>query len=131
MSCSGVTGGAPAGTSAALSISGRLAAARPIRREVALRMNLIPQLHPNIRVLRESGSLDSYDAEALSSWRLHHDPTLQAIDNLRAQRLKARDLGGNVVALNIDVYATFMIHTLDLHNGFVGRSLQHVVIFAS
>jgi hypothetical protein len=88
-------------------------------------------LQPSIRVLRESGALDSYDAEALRGGRLHHYPTLQANHDLRAQHLKARNLGGNVVALNIDVYATFMIHTLDLHNGFVRRSLQHVVISAS
>lgn len=73
----------------------------------------------------------SYDAEALSGWRLHHHPPLQAIDNLRAQRLKACDFSGYVVALNIDVNATFMLDALDLDNGFVEGSLQHVVLSAS
>ena len=53
------------------------------------------------------------------------------MDHLRAQRLEAGHLGGNVIALNVDVNATFMVHALDLHNGFVGRSLQHAVITAS
>jgi hypothetical protein len=75
--------------------------------------------------------LYSYDAETLPRGRLHHHPTLQAIHDLRAQSLKAGHLGGNVVALNIEVNPTFMVHTLDLHNGFVGRSLQHAVISAS
>src|SRR5580658_8058905 len=97
-------------------------AQRAVRQAEAVHRNRIArralsELRPGIGVIRESGSLYLYDAEALSSWRLHHYPTLQAIYNLRAQRLKARDLSGNVVALNIDVYATFMVHTLDLHNG--------------
>src|ERR1700678_3893508 len=86
---------------------------------------------PTVRVLRESRSLYSYDAEALPGGCLHHYPALQAIYNLRTQRLEARDLSGNVVAFNVDVYPTFMVHTLDLDYGFIGRSLQHVVISAS
>ena len=75
--------------------------------------------------------MHSYDAETLAGGSLHHYPTLQALDHLGAQSLEARHLGGNVIALNVDVNATFMVHALDLHNGFVGRSLQHAVISAS
>jgi hypothetical protein len=75
--------------------------------------------------------LYSYDTEALPGGGLHHYPTLYAIHNLRAQRLEALDLSGYVVALDIDVYATFMVHTLNLDDGFVERSLQHVIISAS
>jgi hypothetical protein len=89
------------------------------------------RLRPRIRVLRKSGPLYPYDAEALPGRRFHHDPTRQVTDNRCAQRLEARDFRGNVVALDIDVDATFMVHTLDLHNGFVWRSLQHAVISAS
>ena len=89
------------------------------------------RLCPTIRVLRESGSLYSYDAETLPGGRLHHYPTLEAIHDLRAESLKAGHLGWNVIALNIDVHTAFVAHTLDLHYGFIGRSLQHAVITAS
>ena len=88
-------------------------------------------LRPGVRILRKSRSLYTYDAEALSGWRFHHHPSLQAIHDLRAQRLKARDLSGYIVALNIDMNAAFMVHTLYLNNRFVGRSLQHIIISAS
>src|SRR5258708_4472416 len=85
---------------------------------------------PIIGVLRESGTLDSHDAEALAGGCLQHYPTLQSIHHLRAELLEARDLSRDVVGFNIDVHPTFVLHALDLYDGLVRRCLQHAVVAA-
>jgi hypothetical protein len=48
---------------------------------------------PLVRILRETWTLHAHDAEALSGWSLHHHPTFQAVHDVRAQLLKARNFG--------------------------------------
>src|SRR6185437_13829956 len=86
---------------------------------------------PAVRVLRKAGPLDPHDAEALAGGRLHHDPALQAVHDLRAQLLEASHLGGNIVGFDVEVYAAFVADALDLHDGLIGRGLQHEVVAAT
>src|SRR6185312_16661879 len=73
-----------------------------------------PDLGPAADVLREARTLHADDAEALTGGRLHHHPTLQAIDHRSAQLLQPRHLGWDVVGLDVDVDAALMVHALDL-----------------
>ena len=50
---------------------------------------------------------------------------------LPAELLQARHFGGDVMGLDVEVNATFVIHLLDLHDGFVGRGFQHAIGAAS
>jgi len=88
-------------------------------------------LIPTRGVLEETRALSSYDAESLSSGRLHHDPTIQAINRLRSQSFQACNPRGNIVGFNIDMHPTFVFDTLDLHNRFIWRCLQHAVVAAT
>ena len=107
----------------------RPASDRPARRGA---LQFYPgQLVPAIGVLREAGTLHPYDAEALAGGRLHHHPALQAIHHLGAQLLKARHFGRDVVGLDVQVDATFVFHTLDLHDRLIGRGLQHAIVAAA
>src|SRR5882724_12080051 len=90
-----------------------------------------PSLGPAADVLRETRTLHPDDAEALTGGRLHHHPTLQAIDHRSAQLLQARHLGWDVVGLDVDVDAALMVHALDLDDGLVHRGLQHAVVAAA
>ena len=82
-------------------------------------------------ILWEARALNADNAEALSRWRLHHDPALQASNHFRTQRLQSRHLGRNIVGFNIDVDAAFVFNALNLHDRLVGRSLQHAIVAAS
>src|ERR1700734_3885187 len=86
---------------------------------------------PAIGIFGETGTLYANDAEALAGWGLHHDPALKAFDYRGAQPRQARDFGSNIVALDINVNAALVVHSLDLHNRLVGRDLQHTVITAT
>ena len=86
---------------------------------------------PLVRILREPRTLHAHDAEALSGWGLHHHPALQAVHDVRAQLLKARNFGRDIVGLDIQVHAALVIDALNLHNGFVRRGLQHPIIAAT
>src|SRR5258708_21647538 len=89
------------------------------------------RLVPAVGVLRKTGTLYPYDAEALAGRRLHHRPAFEAIHHLGAQLRQARHFGGDIVGLDVYVHATLVIHTLDLHDGLVGRGLQHTVVAAA
>src|SRR5262249_5230207 len=91
----------------------------------------VPALLPAVGVLREAGTLDPHDAEALPRGRLHHDPALQALGHRSAQLLQTRHLGRDVVGLDVEMDAALMLHALDLHDGLVGRRLQHAVVAAA
>ncbi|KQY52620.1 hypothetical protein ASD14_08530 [Lysobacter sp. Root494] len=67
----------------------------------------------------------------MSCWRLHHHPTLQPGHHFGSESFQSRDLGGNIVGLNVDMYPTLMLHALNLHDGFIRRSLEHAVVAAS
>ena len=54
---------------------------------------IVQFLVPAVGVLRETGTLYSYDTEALACWRLHDDPALQTIRDFGAKRLETRDFG--------------------------------------
>src|SRR4029077_20054707 len=41
---------------------------------------------------------------------------------------KALDFGRDVVGLDVQVDTTFVFHTLDLHDRFIGRCIQHAVV---
>lgn len=70
-------------------------------------------------------------AQESSSRRLHHHPAFQTAGDLGAELLQARDLGGNVICLDIDMDAALMLHALNLHDRFVGRGFQHAIIVAA
>src|SRR5258708_38378501 len=76
-------------------------------------------------ILRKSGTLNSHHTEPLAGGRLHHDPTLQAVHDSGAQLFKAAHLGGNVVGLDVDMYAALVLHAPNLHDGLIGRGFQH------
>jgi hypothetical protein len=96
-------------------------------RAFAANYNLIPA----IGVLCKSRPLYPHDAKPLASWRLHHDPAFQPTHDLGAERFEARDFRGNVIALNVNVDAAFMVDALDLHDRFVRRRRQHSVPVAA
>lgn len=75
----------------------------------------------------EARALDLDDAEALAGRRLHHHPAIEPARDLGAQLLEARDLGGDVVGLDVDVDAALMLDALNLHDRLVGRRLEHAV----
>jgi hypothetical protein len=52
----------------------------------------------------------------------------QAIHNLGAQLPQASRFGRDIVGLDVYVYETLVVHALDLHDGLVGRGLQHAAI---
>ena len=85
---------------------------------------------PLIRILRETRTLHAHDAEALSGRGLHHHPALLAV-HVRAQLLKVRNFGRDIVGLDIQVHAAFVIDALNLHNGFVRWGLQYSMIAAT
>ena len=88
-------------------------------------------LVPALGILRETGTLQTYDAEMLAGRRLHHYPALQSADYHGTQLLKACHFSGHVVGLDIDVNATLVVHPLDLHDRLVGRGHEHSVISAA
>ena len=90
-----------------------------------------PRLVPTIGVLREAGTLHAHDAEALAGWRFHDNPSFQSVDYLRTQFRQARHFGRNIIGFNVDVYAAFMVHALDFHDGLIGRRLQHPISIAA
>lgn len=69
-----------------------------------------------------------HDTEALPGWGFHHDPTLEAVDDLRAQPAQACHLGRNVVSFDVYVDPTFMFDSLNLHNGLIGLRGQHPIV---
>ena len=83
---------------------------------------------PLVRILGEPRTLHAHDAEALSGWGLHHHPSVEAVHDVRAQLLKTRNFGRDIVGLDIQVHAALVIDALNLHNGFVRRGLQHSII---
>jgi hypothetical protein len=89
-----------------------------------------PRLLPLIRILRETGPLDPHDAKALPGRRLHHHPPLEAILHCRPQLYQSRNFGLDIVGLDVYVSSALVVDTLDLHDGFIGRSFQHNVIAA-
>src|SRR5947207_15845668 len=88
-------------------------------------------LSPNGWRFSEAEALDAHDAEALAGGRFHHHPTLEPVHDCCAELLEARDFGGDIVGFDVDVDAALVLHALNLHDGFVGRSLQHAVIAAA
>src|SRR6185437_14717658 len=86
---------------------------------------------PGVGVLGIARPLHPHYAEPLTGGRLHHDPTLQALDDRGAELLEAPDFRGNVVGLDVEVDATFVLHALDLHDGLVRRRLQHPIVTAA
>jgi hypothetical protein len=74
--------------------------------------------------------LYAYDTKSLPGGCLHHDPTLQTIDHDGTQRFQARYFRGDVVGLDVEMNSAFVIDTLDLHNRFVRRRLEHALVAA-
>src|ERR1700752_41802 len=101
--------------------------AAPFRRLAPKR----PMSVPAVGVLRKTGTLYSYDAEALAGGRLHHHPALQAIHHLGAQLPQSRHFGRDVVGFDVYMDAALMVHALDLHDWLIGRGLQHAIIAAA
>jgi hypothetical protein len=86
---------------------------------------------PPVRILRETRTLHPHDAEPLSSRGWHHHPALQAVHDVRTQVLLTRYLGRDIIGLDVQVDAAFMVDTLNLHSEFVRRGLQHPIVAAA
>src|SRR5215813_2520296 len=71
-------------------------------------------LVPAVSILRETGTLYTYDAETLARRRLHHHPALQPAHHRGTQLLQACHFGRDVVSLDVYVNATLVAHPLDL-----------------
>ena len=105
----------------------RVGRLRPAARPSGLRLGS----GPAIGVRRKSGPLDAHHAEALAGRGLHDHPALQAARDFGAELLETRHFRGNVIGLDVQVDPARMIDKLDLHNGFIGRRLQHPVVAAA
>jgi hypothetical protein len=81
-------------------------------------------------ILRKARALDVHDAKSLTGWGLHHNPTLQSLNNACAKLLQPRHFARHVVRLNVDMDAAFMLDALDLHDGFVGLGRKHAIVSA-
>src|SRR5690606_13560880 len=84
---------------------------------------------PRGRVFFETRLLDLDHAEAVASRRFHHDPGLHVLHALRAEFFEARDLGFDVVGLDVEVHAGRMLDALrlDVHAAVVVHEL-HVAV---
>jgi hypothetical protein len=81
-------------------------------------------LVPPVGILRETGTLYPYDAEALAGGRLHDHPALQVVHHLGAEFPQARHFGRDVVGRDVYVDAALVVHALDLHDRLIGWGLQ-------
>jgi hypothetical protein len=82
---------------------------------------------PAVGVLGEARTLDLDDAEALAGRRLHHHPAREPARDPGAQVLEPRDLGFDVVGLDVDVDAALVLDALNLDDRLAGRRLEHAV----
>ena len=71
-------------------------------------------LAPGVGVVFETIALHPDDAEALAGRRPHDDPALQRLVDGGAELLEPLHLGGDIVRLDVDVHAAFVIDTLEL-----------------
>src|SRR5579872_6504843 len=83
---------------------------------------------PPIRLLGELRTLCPHDAEALPGGRFHHPPALDLGDPLGAQLLQPRDLGIDIVGLDVEMDPARMVHLLDLDIEFVGAGVENGVV---
>src|SRR6202034_2840450 len=83
---------------------------------------------PLSSVFRPIRALYTNDAETLSRRRAHDYPALLAFVHLGTQFFEPCNFRRNIVGLDIDVHAAFVVHALNLHTEFVGRRIQHAVI---
>src|SRR5207249_4173720 len=86
---------------------------------------------PLIGVFRPIRALYPNDAETLACRRAHDHPALLAFVHLGTQFFEPCNFGRNVVGLDINVHAAFVVHALNLHAELVGRRFQHAVIAAT
>src|SRR5688572_31669972 len=71
--------------------------------------NMASTLFPDVRVLPEALVLRPDDAKALTGRRLHDHPGLDFLHALRAELLEPLDLSLDVVRLDVEMDAAFMI----------------------
>src|SRR5690348_7183336 len=88
-------------------------------------------LIPPIRILGKPRPLHAHYAEALAGGSLHHYPTVQALENRRAEFLQPPDFGLDVVGFDVEMHAAFVLHALQLHHRFVGRRRELPVFVAA
>jgi hypothetical protein len=91
---------------------------------------LAPLALPHRCVLRKPVALHAHDTEPLAGRRAHDDPSLHALVDRRAEFLEAGDFGRDVVGLDIEVDAAFMLDTLDLDIDLVRLAREHDVVAA-
>src|SRR4051812_2562724 len=138
MACAGAAlGTAPISVAATNRLTKRLRIRAPAAGK--RRFNTLPLLlpqrqwwgsRPSRRALRPARPLHSDDAETLSRRGPHHDPALHPRVHHGAKPFEACDLGRYVVGFDIDMYAAFVIDTLDLHADLVRWRFEHHVIVA-
>lgn len=87
-------------------------------------------LIPAICILGKSWALHAYDAESLPGRGLHYHPTLQAANDTGTQSFQAGYFSRDVICFDVDVNPAFVLDALNLHNGLLGRRLQHTVVAA-
>jgi hypothetical protein len=108
--------------------------ATPFVERIELGLNALAapafSLVPPVGVLGVARALDSNNTKPLTGGRLHDYPSFETLDHRCSQLLEARHLSRNVVRLNVEVYATFVLYTLDLNNRLVRRSFEHAVVAA-
>ena len=91
-----------------------------------------PYLVPGIGILREAGTLHSYDAEALVGRSLHHHPALpRRFTTLRFPSPGAPLRQGRRRSRCLDGPGSSGSTPLDLDNRLVGWGLQHAIIAAA
>ena len=75
---------------------------------------------PDVGVVAQGAALGADDAEAMAGGRLHDPPGADLAQALGAEGLEARDLGGDVVGLDVQVDPARVIDALDEDDGLVG-----------
>src|SRR5581483_4895878 len=97
-------------------------------RESRGRRDELAGLLPAVGVLRETGALDPDDAKALTARGFHHHPALEPTHDFCAQLAQTGHFRGNIVCLDVEVNTALVLQALDLHDGLIGRCLQHAVV---
>src|SRR5438067_4426857 len=88
-----------------------------------------PQSRPHVRVLLpgERPALRVQHAEALARRRLHHDPALDVRDATGAERFQAARLSLEVVGLDVEMDAAFMLDLLYEQDRFTRVGVEQAI----
>src|SRR5690606_4104095 len=85
------------------------------------------RLVPGVDVRAEGLALLADHAEAVAAGGFHHPPALAELDLLRTELFQARDLGFDVVGLDVEVDAAVVADLLQQQDRLVVAGIQHGV----